>query len=414
MKKKSIKVYDAPLSPRPALPSSEASSGMRRSLSQDAEDQEFTRRVRRRLSASQAGGEDTGTFLAHSVDPLEFALPHGASETNRELSLADANALLSAEQGTTLAIPASGPVGKYYLSRLDPIAKSSLSAVYEARHSEVGENLITVKVIKTQPPPNAVMKPHQHERTIIRQADTWKRESTTQDELKHVSIVRYYGGDARFLSHYMEHIDAKDLSGWRDGEDHIFKGSREDAARILREIADALRYVHSRDIVHNDIKPGNILYSRDKGAFLCDFGMVTEVNSKLAVGGTPYYIPPEFIGLNKRGPPSDVWALGVTMLYVLRKISLPESRAHAQPAKRLYWQIAGVNSDRPEPMKYGNGEPAMMQMRQWLKEIFEAREKLNQSDIVERTIWFMLEPHPRDRATMEEIVEILQNDGQQA
>lgn len=412
LKKKPIKVYDAPLSARPALPSSESSTSMKRSLSQDGEDPELPRRVRHRSSTSQAGGEDTVTFLAPSVDPLVFTLPHGASETNRELSLADANALLAAAPGTTLSIPGSGPVSRYYLSRLDPIAKSSLSAVYEARHSDVGENLITVKVIKTQPASNAVLKPHVHERNVIRQADTWKRESTTQEDLKHVSIVRYYGGDARFLSHYMEHVDAKDLSGWREVNSHIFKGDREDAARILRQIADALRYVHSRDIVHNDIKPGNILYSRDKGAFLCDFGMATPVNSKLPVGGTPYYIPPEFIGMNKRGPPSDVWALGVTMLYVLRKISLPESRANAEPARRLYWLIAGVNNDRPDASQYGNGEPATMQMRQWLQEIRDARATLDRSDIVERTIWYMLAAEPNERATMQDIVRTLQADGQ--
>ncbi|CRK14440.1 hypothetical protein BN1723_010338 [Verticillium longisporum] len=146
-------------------------------------------------------------------------------------------------------------------------------------------------------------KPQEAERNVIRQADMWLREYQSQDDLRHDSIVRLYGGDARFLSLYMEHVDARDLSArgvWRCPRSDNFIGDRTDATRILRDVASALHYLHSRRLVHNDIKPANILYSPARGAVLCDFGLSTMAGGPATNGGTPFYVPPEFIGARTR------------------------------------------------------------------------------------------------------------------
>ncbi|KYK57478.1 serine/threonine protein kinase-like protein [Drechmeria coniospora] len=389
-----------------ASPSARAPSAGKRSLTDGVEG----KRARRRLSDVEADGDDGDDgvimFLRPAAEPLVFPMPNGRE--SKELSAGDGHALLDAEQGDTILVPAVCEVDEYQLTKREPIATTALSAVFRGQHSRVPENIVTVKVLKTRVA-GSQDKPLAHERNVIRQADMWMRECRSQEDLEHKSIVRYYGGDARYLSLYMEHVQAPDLassSRWRSRSDE-FAGTREDAARILRDIADALHCVHGRRLVHNDVKPANILYSPERGAVLCDFGLSTPASNSPTTGGTPYYVPPEFIGKKVRGPPSDVWALGVTMLYVLRKIPFPDSRARRHQAKPLYWQIGGINNPSLPYKQHGNGQPAVVQMRDWLTEMFEAREKLSTRDRLERLVRDMLTPNPHQRITMAKVLQEL-------
>jgi hypothetical protein len=57
--------------------------------------------------------------------------------------------------------------------------------------------------------------------------------------------------------------------------------------------------------------------------------------------------------------------------------------------------------------QYGNGQPAMKQMRDWLAEIFDARKSLNPKDRLERIVMEMLYPNPNQRITMAKVVQEL-------
>ncbi|KAM3549373.1 hypothetical protein MY1884_008767 [Beauveria asiatica] len=384
------------------------STSSKRALTPD-DDDEGDKRVKRRISQVEGRPSDgVVMFLNPSADPLVFSLPNGAKRSGRELSSGNTNALLQAEQGDTIYMTGICELDEYQLIKQEPIASTAQSAVFVGRYSKRPDNIVTVKVLKTVV--SNAEKPNVHERNVIRQADMWQREYQTQENLEHHSIVRYYGGDARFLSLYMEHVDAKDLTvqnRWRSKQDDHFTGTAKDAARILRDIAGALSYIHGRQLVHNDIKPANILYSMERGAVLCDFGMSTATSSPPGGGGTPYYIPPEFMGSKLRGPAADVWAMGVTMLYLLRKLPLPESRARPQNGNRqLYWLIAGVNNPQMN-QRYGNGQSAMMQMRTWLTEVHNAAHNLDREDRLERIVKEMLTPNPTQRITMASVLEQL-------
>lgn len=384
--------------------SSQVVSGGKRALTPEVD----VKRVKRRVSDPDTPGDDgVIMFLRPAADPLVFPLPNGRE--TKELSAINGHALLDTEKGQTIAVPGVCELDEYQLTKREPIASTSLSAVYTANHSHVPDNIVTVKVLKTRVA-NPNDKPHVHERNVIRQADMWLRECKSQEELQHESIVRYYGGDARFLSLYMEHVDAKDLTAaprWRNKANDEFQGDRSDALRILADISGALNYIHGRKLVHNDIKPANILYSPERGAVLCDFGLSTLASNSPMGGGTPYYVPPEFIGRKLRGPASDVWAVGITMLYVLRKIPFPDCRARRHHPKPLYWQISGVNNPSAPHKQYGNGQPAINQMRDWLTEIYDAREKLDSKDRLERLVKEMLTPNPQQRITMARVLQEL-------
>jgi serine/threonine protein kinase len=152
------------------------------------------------------------------------------------------------------------------------------------------------------------------------------------------------------------------------------------------------------------------LYSPERGAVLCDFGLSTPAANSPSSGGTPYYVPPEFIGTKLRGPSSDVWALGITMMYVLRKVAFPDSRARRHHPKPLYWQISGINNPNLPYKSHGNGHPAASQMRTWLEEMFEARETLSPKDRLERLVKDMLTPNPNHRITMKKVLQELMID----
>ncbi|GKT50169.1 putative serine/threonine-protein kinase PkwA [Colletotrichum spaethianum] len=87
-------------------------------------------------------------------------------------------------------------------------------------------------------------------------------------------------------------------------------------------MSSAISYFHSQGIVHNDIKPANITFSHTRGAVLIDFGLSSGLkDSAVHVGGSPWYTPhPQHAINGKRGAPGDVFALGVVMLFILRKI----------------------------------------------------------------------------------------------
>ncbi|KFH43367.1 Serine/threonine-protein kinase-like protein [Hapsidospora chrysogenum ATCC 11550] len=391
--------------------SHQTGSSIKRSLTPDDDE----KRVKRRTSDAVSDLDDGAVMFLRpggdASDSLVFPLPN--ARDTREVTLSNGQPLLDASKGETVAVSGVCELDEYQLTKQEPIASTVLSAVYTANHSRVPEDIVTVKVLKTRVA-NPGDKPLVHERNVIRQADMWLRECQSQEDLQHRSIVKYYGGDARFLSLYMEHVDAQDLTAvprWRDQVSDEFHGSRADAVRILRDIGEALSYLHGRDLVHNDIKPANILYSPDRGAVLCDFGLSTPAAKAPSGGGTPYYVPPEFIGRKLRGPASDVWALGVTMLYVMRKIPFPDGRARRRHARPLYWQIAGINNPNIPYRQYGNGQPAANQMRDWLVEMFEARDKLNSHDRLERVVKEMLTPNPQHRITMARVVQEL-NGGQ--
>lgn len=95
----------------------------------------------------------------------------------------------------------------------------------------------------------------------------------------------------------------------------------EQVARVLRDIARAVGYLHSHGIVHRDLKPSNILLSPSGQPFLTDFGLAKcqmpdgEQTGSGAIIGTPLYMSPEqAAGKNSIvGPASDLYSLGAIL-----------------------------------------------------------------------------------------------------
>ncbi|KAF4509343.1 hypothetical protein G6O67_003521 [Ophiocordyceps sinensis] len=205
--------------------------------------------------------------------------------------------------------------------------------------------------------------------------------------LSHPCIIKFFGSDARLSTIYMEYLPYPDLSGWIKttiSDRYLFSGNMDDARRVLRDVASALVYLEEQQVLHNDLKPGNIIYDRDRGGVLIDFGLACTPRDACN-GGTPWYLPPEFIEDGKREFASDVFALGVTMLYLLQMTRLPDV---TEPG----WLIPHVFTDVTQDRK----------MRAWLEKVDRLAQRLGVTGI-EPVVRAMLEEEPGQRISAADI-----------
>jgi calcium/calmodulin-dependent protein kinase I len=98
--------------------------------------------------------------------------------------------------------------------------------------------------------------------------------------------------------------------------------SEADAKEVMRQLFDAIQYIHSQGIVHRDLKPENLLLetdSNDTRIKLTDFGLsrIYDHQYMLTACGTPGYVAPEILKASGYSTPVDIWSSGVVMYILL-------------------------------------------------------------------------------------------------
>jgi serine/threonine-protein kinase len=159
----------------------------------------------------------------------------------------------------------------------------------------------------------------------------FEREAQNVAKLKHPNIVQVYDFDfdPDSESYYMvmELVDGPTLKEKLANLSGKAYMALPEALRIIREAAGALAYAHSRNMIHRDVKPANLMLDHDSRLVLTDFGIakiVTGAQFTASGGmvGTPAYMAPEQ-GLGEAGDErSDLYSLGV-ILYQMLTGALP-------------------------------------------------------------------------------------------
>jgi len=151
--------------------------------------------------------------------------------------------------------------------------------------------------------------------------DKFLREARTAAQLSHPNIVKIHlvGFDKDLQQHFlaMEYVEGKSLSQIMKKEG-VFPVDR--AVNILVQAATGLAEAHKKNIIHRDIKPGNVMITSKGVVKVADFGLAKIYDpgdAASTVIGTPYFMPPEQFEGKVRDGRTDIYALGVTFYYIL-------------------------------------------------------------------------------------------------
>jgi len=150
------------------------------------------------------------------------------------------------------------------------------------------------------------------------------KEGRAAAKLNDANIVQAYDVGQSGEYHYivMEYVDGT------TAYDQIIEKKRlseEEALPIIRQVAKALQHAHERGFIHRDIKPKNIMISKNGDVKLADLGLARALDDQHAAEaeagrayGTPYYISPEQIkGKKNITPAADLYGLGATLYHMV-------------------------------------------------------------------------------------------------
>jgi calcium/calmodulin-dependent protein kinase I len=173
-------------------------------------------------------------------------------------------------------------------------------------------------------------------------------------EIDHPNCVKLY---EMFDSPKKVYMVIELLTGGEMFDRIVQKGNftEAEAAKVMKVIVSALKYLHGIGITHRDLKPENLLYcspKADANIKITDFGLAKLKNSPedgeqkmVTACGTPGYVAPEVLKNEPYGPAVDLWSMGV-ILYILLCGFPP---FYHESTTMLYKQIKKGSYSFPDP-----------------------------------------------------------------
>ena len=202
--------------------------------------------------------------------------------------------------------PAPTRLGRFEI--LGEIGRGGMGILLRVRDPALGR-IVAVKVLK-----DPLRLPAARAR--------FQREATLFARLKHPNIVSVHEvGEVEGVPYIVMDL----IEGTTLAERLSRRPPVDEMVSLLEDVARAVHHAHSQNVLHRDLKPGNILIDGSGRPLVVDFGLAIPLNSEEALTatgtciGTPGYMAPEQVGGRRAeaGPGTDVWALGVILYEML-------------------------------------------------------------------------------------------------
>ncbi|XP_054629211.1 serine/threonine-protein kinase ULK1a isoform X3 [Dunckerocampus dactyliophorus] len=224
-------------------------------------------------------------------------------------------------------------VGRFEFSRKDLIGHGAFAVVFKGRHKEKHEWEVAVKCI--------------NKKNLSKSHSLLGKEIKILKELKHRNIVRLLDcqeiGGCVYL--VMEYCNGGDLAEYLQSKGTL----SEDTIRVfLQQIAQAMKVLQSKGILHRDLKPQNILLCHPMGrrsssintcVKIADFGFARHLQTNTMAAtlcGSPMYMAPEVIMSQNYDAKADLWSIG-TIIYQCLTGKAP-FHANTPQELRLYYE----------------------------------------------------------------------------
>ena len=254
--------------------------------------------------------EQTELVPNESADVSPVSPPSSPDDIDRTMVASDTMLSRSSMPDKNL-LPSGSEIGKYVI--IKRLGKGGMGEVYLAQHKTLGICRALKMLPKDVSGSDAVFL----ERFI--------REAKLASEIRHPNVVGVMDVETDSDSGYpyivMEYVDGGSL---RDSLSASKSLSEEQAVVIVEAVASALKAAEAHNIVHRDIKPDNIMFTRQGEVKLADLGIAkvdgqdTDLTKTNMMIGTPAYLPPEQAQNAKAvDARADIYSLGATFYEML-------------------------------------------------------------------------------------------------
>ncbi|KAJ9649275.1 ATP binding [Coniosporium apollinis] len=300
-------------------------------------------------ASSSAGGTENGDSLNKR---LSQALADDGEEYDEEL-----NDYLESDSWENV---------KYMKGTL--IGQGSFGSVYLALHAVTGE-LMAVKQVEMPSSSGTALDTRKN--TMV---EALKHEIGLLRDLKHPNIVQYLGSnsDDTHLNIFLEYVPGGSVATMLVNYGPFREGL---ISNFVRQILAGLAYLHSRDIIHRDIKGANILVDNKGAVKISDFGISKRVEAssllpssrskggpRVSLQGSVFWMAPEVVKQTAYTRKADIWSLGCLIVEMM-------TGSHPHPncsQLQAIFKIGGSGDARPAvPEKASN------EAREFLRRTFE-------------------------------------------
>jgi len=221
---------------------------------------------------------------------------------------------------------------------IEEIGRGGMGRVYKAEDHELGITVV-LKMIR----PELSSRPHM--------VDQFRKETLLGRSISHENVVRIHDlgviNDIRYIS--MDFIKGENLAELIQTSGSLTLAT---CFQIALQICQALKAAHQKGIIHQDLKPQNIMIDNSGKVYVTDFGLAKSLSGPKAgpsgrISGTPKYFSPEQARGEEPDQRSDIYSLGI-ILYEMTTGKTPFKADTAEAYIRMH------TSEKPAPPSKAN------------------------------------------------------------